>query len=673
MKNQLIILLLTATCITSAQNFKFGKVSKEELQQKVHHKDSAADASVLYKKEDIYFVFTETDGFMQHREIHERIKIYNKQGFDWATKKIYLYEGDGGNKEKISNLKAYTYNIKDNGIEKDKLKKDGIFEEDFNDLIEINTITMPNVKEGSVIEYTYKIVSPFLVIDDVIFQYNIPINKFDFRVKTPEYYAYNIKINPKAFYYPNITNSVTQSTSKFTSRKSDQSGSVLSGSKEFSEKSLTYKENVMSASEDDIPALSVEAYAGSIDNYRAKLILELSAILNRFGTIEKSFSTDWNRVCRSILEDSDFGNQLSRIGFFKNDITEITEKASNDFEKAFLLQTYVKSMVKWNGLNGYTAMKGTKKAYEEGEGNVADINLLLIAMLRSQGISANPVLVSTRNNGIPLYPTRKGFNYVICMVKSGESYVLLDATEPYSMVNVLPQRTLNWQGRVLLDNGNSSWVSLRPKNQSSETTSLNIKINDDFSAEGKVRQSITEHLALNYRDNYAKLTKESHIKQLEKNKGAIKISNIDFENDKNITEPVKISYDYQASDVIDDIGGNLYFSPMLFFTTEENPFKLEKREYPIDFAFPIKTRYLVNIMLPEGYILESMPESEILNFENGALKFEYVAKENGKYLQFNIGLDISSSLIEPQYYEAFKKFFNLVIQKQTEQIVLKKV
>ena len=48
----------------------------------------------------------------------------------------------------------------------------------------------------------------------------------------------------------------------------------------------------MLANEVDIPALKVEAYAGSLDNYRAKLILELSAILNSYGGIEKSFSTD---------------------------------------------------------------------------------------------------------------------------------------------------------------------------------------------------------------------------------------------------------------------------------------------------------------------------------------------------------------------------------------------
>ena len=33
-----------------------------------------------------------------------RIKIYNKEGFDWANKKVYLYKGDNGNNEKINSI-----------------------------------------------------------------------------------------------------------------------------------------------------------------------------------------------------------------------------------------------------------------------------------------------------------------------------------------------------------------------------------------------------------------------------------------------------------------------------------------------------------------------------------------------------------------------------------------
>ncbi|MDG5489991.1 DUF3857 and transglutaminase domain-containing protein [Psychroserpens sp. SPM9] len=674
MKRLLIttILILSMVLSANAQDFKFGKVSKEELSEKQHALDSSADAAILYKNENIYFTYNESSGFEQHREVHKRIKIYNKEGYDWATEQIYLYQQTGAKREKVTSLKGYTFNLKDGKTVKDKLRKDGIFEEEVNDFIEINTITMPNIQDGCIIELEYEIISPFLDIDDIYFQYEIPMNKFNFRVATPEYYRYNKEINPKAFYYPALKESTGSGTAHYTNRKDYISKNTVSNSN-VSAGSFSYEEQVISSEELNVPALKGEAFAGNMDNYRAKMSMELSAILNQYGAVEKSFSSSWEKVSKSIYEDSDFGNQLNRFNFFKDDVAALVATVNNDIQKAFLLQSFVKSKVKWNGLYGFRAQNGTRKAYIDGEGNVADINLLLIAMLRSQGINANPVLVSTKSNGVPLFPTRKGFNYVICMVQSEGGYALLDATEVYSMINVLPQRTLNWQGRLIKDDGSSGWVSLRPSEKATETTMLNVKINDDYSLEGKVRKSLTDHLALSYRKSFTGASESEHIKQLEKNKGDIEISELNFENDINITEPVKLTYDYKLNDGIDEIGDNLYFSPLFFLATKESPFKLDERQYPIDFIFPFEDKYVINIMLPEGYQVESLPKSEAFEFKSNDSKLTYIIKENGKYLQLTITFEMNSSFINSTDYTLFKDYFEKVVEKQGEQIVLKKV
>ncbi|WP_298892288.1 hypothetical protein [uncultured Psychroserpens sp.] len=672
MKQLLTLILLVAFMMSSkAQNYKFGKVSAEELAQKQHPIDSAANAAILYKNENIYFEFTDERGFVQRRQVHERIKIYNKDGFNYATEKIFLYQAGAGSKEKLTGLKGYTYNLVNGKIEKDKLKKEGIFEEDATDFIEINTITMPNVNEGCIIEFTYDVISPFLTIDDIVFQYNIPIDKLDLKIASPEYYVYNKKVNPRAFYYPNIKSTVENKSATY--KRTVQNNQASRSVKNYSSGSFEYKVNVLSANESNIPSLKGEAYAGNMDNYRAKMSLELSAILNTYGAVEKSFSSNWENVSKSIYDESDFGNQLNRSGFFKEDIQSLVASANDDFQKGFVLQSYVKSKVKWNGLYGFRAQKGIRKAYKEGEGNVADINLLLIAMLRSQGVNANPVLVSTKNNGIPLFPTRKGFNYVICMVENQDSYALFDATEMYSMVNVLPQRALNWQGRVIKDDGTSGWVSLRPTGKATESTSLNVKINEDFTINGKVRRNISDHLALSYRKSNTGISADEHRKRLEKNKGDIEVSNIDYKNDTDITQPVRLSYDYTLSDGIDDIGGNLYFSPMFFMATKESPFKLEERQYPIDFSFPFEDKYVINIMIPDGYQVESLPENGAYEFKDNDAKFTYIIKESGKFLQLNISLEMNTSFINSDDYKVFKDFYEKIVEKQSEQVVLKKV
>lgn len=631
------------------QDYDFGDISKAELQEKFYALDSSVSAAILYKKEEVDFFFTKAEGFIQEREIHERVKIYNKEGFDWATKKIYLYRGDGGNIEKVSGIKAYTYNLIDGKIEKDKLGREGEFEEDYNEFTRINSFTMPNLNEGSVIEYRYKITSPFIRIDDVVFQYDIPIKKLNVKIATPEYYIYNNRMNLRAKYQPKVNISSKNNTIPFD-----------------------YKTNIISINENNVPGLKSEAFSGNMSNYRSKMSLELTAILNANKIITKEFTTDWEKVSKTIYDNESFGRQVNEFNFYKDELGSLVADNENELEKIFLVEDFVKSKVKWNGNFGKYAQNGIRSAYKNGEGNVADINLLVISMLKSLGLNAAPVLISTRDNGIPLFPSLNGFNYVICSVQIGEKSVYIDATEQYSSNNVLPQRTLNWQGRLINDDGTSSWVDVRPTSISEQSSMLNVKIDDDLSVSGSLNEKHTSYLALNYRKKYALMSDEDKIKYIESDKGGLEVNNLNVENVEDIQNPIKVSYEYELSDGLDKIGDKIYFSPLLFLTSRENPFKLEERQYPIDFVFPFKDTYLVNIMLPNGYSVESLPKSEALEFNYGAAKFLYLLKENGKYLQLRLELEIKNTLIQPEDYKTFKNFFSKSVEKQLEQIVLTK-
>ena len=74
-----------------------------------------------------------------------------------------------------------------------------------------------------------------------------------------------------------------------------------------------------------------------------------------------------------------------------------------------------------------------------------------------------------------------------------------------------------------------------------------------------------------------------------------------------LSKPIVESYKFLKESQADVIGNKLYFSPLFFLKTSENPFKLEKREFPVDFGYPSSTKYMININLPEGYKVESAP------------------------------------------------------------------
>jgi hypothetical protein len=82
---------------------------------------------------------------------------------------------------------------------------------------------------------------------------------------------------------------------------------------------------------------------------------------------------------------------------------------------------------------------------------------------------------------------------------------------------------------------------------------------------------------------------------------------------------------------------------------------------------------MINIMLPEGYDVEYLPENQALDFANKTGEFKYLVNQNGRFLQVNVELNINASLILPENYTFFKQFFAQAMEKESEKIVLKKI
>jgi len=294
---------------------------------------------------------------------------------------------------------------------------------------------------------------------------------------------------------------------------------------------------------------------------------------------------------------------------------------------------------KWNEYYGKYTRSGVKKAYKEGVGNVAEINLMLTAMLRYAGLNANPVLVSTRANGIPLFPTREGYNYVISGVDSPNGMVLLDATDAYSSPNILPFRTLSSTGDLA----------------------------------GKTRTNYFDHDATAFRRSFLKSTEEDYLEELEKKNGQIEIDNFEVKNIKDLSKPPSASYEFNLEGDSELIADKLYFAPMSFMRTETNPFTTEKREFPIDFGYPSSTKSNFSISIPEGYKIESMPESVSLALPEGMGVFKFLIQESPIGLQLNVTTDIKTPIVPATYYDGLKEYYKKMIEKMNEKVVLSKV
>ncbi|HSI70618.1 MAG TPA: transglutaminase domain-containing protein [Gillisia sp.] len=662
------ILFLIVTGLSPAQDFKFGKVSIEEVQEKEHSLEPEANAAILYRSVNTYYEYNR-NAFTLVTDVHERIKIYNKDGFDYANKEVSSYE-NGSSRETVTGIKGYTYNIVNGKLEEEKLRKNGIFEEDVSKYNNKTKFTMPNVAEGSVIEYQYTLRSPFVTtIDDIVFQDLIPINKMEASVTIPEFLNFKKHVNPRSPIFLEIVET-TRNFNHTSTTVTRGSGKVVNHNMETS--TVEYFQNVYSISKDNIPSLKTENYLDHLYNYAAVLKWELQFTKFPNSAIE-NYSQSWEGVAKSIYNNSDFEGELNKSNYYSKDLEQLLAGTTGETQKAEKIFEYVKSKITWNNTLGYTVDNGVSKAYKEGVGNVADINLMLTSMLKKAGLEAYPVLVSTKNNGIPIFPTRKGFNYVIAGAKVQGDYVLLDATDPMASFNELPARARNWNGRMLTDKENSVLVDLMPQVQSLQRATINLQIDEDFSLKGKSLNLMDGLYAKSYRDKYQDINKDDYLGILEKDKGNIQITNVEIENAEKIGEEIKETYSFELQNGLEVINDKLYLKPLLFAAVANNPFKEGERMFPIIFDFPSIENCTVNIMVPPGYEVESLPESSIYELNNGAGTFKFLALQNGNFLRVESVLDLKNIVYSPQDYDALKKFYAQMVEKHSELIVLKRI
>ena len=672
MKNCITLLVLFIAMSSYAQNYKFGKVSKEELQEKVHPLDSTADAAYLYFKRRTYYDFTKDDGFRVITEFHKRIKIYSKEGFDKATQMMVYFKPESGAKEKLSGISAATYNLEGSKVKKTKVSKRDMFEEQMSIYTARKKVTFPEIKEGSVIEISYRITSPYdTSIDDLEFQFDIPVKKLMCEIEIPEYY--NFKERSKGYYRITPKTSMENRSISWTSAPNrdtfSQQSSGVSRDRSFETTKVDFKSKVERYDALNVPALKDdEVFVNSIRDYRGGVAYEINYTKYPYSTT-RYYSASWSDVAKSIYLA--IGPEIDRNNYYKSDLNNLLQGATSDGEKMVRIFQFVKEKVKWNGFPGVYTSGSLKKVYKEGVGNVASVNLMLVSMLRSAGLDANPVLVSTKSNGTPLFPTRDGFNYLIASVTFPDGYVVMDATELYSLPNMLPPRALNWQGRLIRKNGSSTWLNLEVGSKAAEEDFISVKIDAQGMVEGMMRTKFKNLGALKYRNRNNRVKEEELISRMEDDY-SIEIDEYNVDNKFDIGKDVTRNIKFSSEDLVEGINGKLYIKPMLFKGYNTNPFKSDERKYPIEFNSPWKEKSTVNIQLPEGYTIESCPESKALGLPNDMGVFKYQVVPRGNKVRVISTLDFNTDKIPANYYETLKGFFGEFVEKQSEKIVLVK-
>lgn len=629
MKHLYILIICLSTVVLNAQNRKFGKISKEELEVTRSSIEPDAAAEVIYETSRVTIEYSTTEGkFKADKVVEGRIKIYDKDKIDSDLLTI--------------EVPLYTSSADRDKIVETKIKGSDIFTDKKHKYLETRKMTFANVKNGSIIEYRYVVDSPFIYdLDRWFFQRNIPVQYSSYTLITPELIVYSNDY--RGGITPKIKN---EKLSNFNSNIND----ILT-------------EYIL----ENIQSLKNEPYVLNPDNMKASIRYEIMK-LEYPGILTKNFSTTWTQIGKDLMDSSDFGVQLKGNSFLDETVNSLTANATSSFDKAQRIFDFVKNNYTWDKFNSKYTDLGIRQAFKNKTGNSADINLMLVSMLQKAGLDAAPVVLSTVNNLVINYtfPSKSSLNFVIASAIIDDKLFLMDATEKMSAINMLPLRDLNQRGFRITEKDVQE-IPLANYSISSSKEQIVATLSPDGSVSGSFSEVRDMYFAMS-----DKIDQTNNPKEFENN--YLKNYNFDIEGfkiDEN-TEKGIFRYSFKFNDLSmgNVVGNKIIINPMLFEQLTKNSFTHDTRNYPLEFGSAISEAKTIKIKIPEGYKIETLPQAKKHIVPGEIAGYAYQAQEQNGFIVISTGFQINQSSLPPSYYQAMKELENQKITAEAQQLVL---
>lgn len=638
---------------TLEPNLKWGKPTEAELNMTTYALDPEAEAVVLCS--ETYLRYDISKGsFKLKTSIKKRIKVLKEEGKAKANGGIsYRYNGRRqGQCELLVKLKATAYNMVNGKLVKTKMEGEMVNHEDVNNSIRLTKYTVPQVTVGTVIEVEYEIESDFNYIDDWLAQCDIPVLYTSFDVTIPEYFTFNID---ELGGYP--LEKKIEDTNVTMSADTDD-GLSQCGGKHY----LFVGRN--------LPALQKKKLLYAPEAYGQRVLMELSAVQIP-GRLYKNYTSTWANVDNQLLDHDRFGVRLGKNPL-KNEMQAAgVANISDSTERIMAIYRLLKDRVKWNGNYSLDA-EDAGKVLKERSGSNASINFILINMLKDAGFDAYPAVMRSRDRGF-LTVTRATVNELntfVVTVRVGDELHFLDGSIEDGWLDVLPDHLLVDRARIVSKNKPIEWVDLRGLSASKTRSVVMAELQPDGTLRADVQSKLTGSAAANLRREFRMAADSATFVSDLAQKMNCTIESFSLVNHRGLGPEVerKMHLSQQCSWA----GDMIYLYPWVLNELTENPLTEEQRTLPVEFPYTYTENLTSVVIIPEGYVVEDIPETLVIKSDDGALSCTIASEVNGSTLSSTCRIQIGKIFFRPDEYPFLKNFLDEVSKRLLDFIVIRK-
>ena len=659
---KLIVLLFCPVMTLTAQdqvNMKFGKPTKEEMQMTVYEAEPDADAVVLCRLTDVEYT-VQTIGYLVDYREKVRVKVLKPNGARFAKvvvpyKKfmsvgnnvsglrtsfmaIPMNSGNGNTyfedegsmsdgvfgtdgDESVEDIKATAFNLENGKVVKTSLKKSDVVWTKVDEHHFLAEFTVPNVKEGTVVEYEYRIHSQlFWELRDWYAQCEIPVVYAKLDMNIPNFLIFNIEDHG----IQRLTYTCTVGTLKYKV-ESDPLASPMS----VSTNHYVYIGR-------DLAGMPKDDYVWNVQDYCAGITAELRQYRLR-GMNQMDYARTWEQIDEMILNSDDLGLRLNDRSPLAAALKEAGTDGITDLrERVAAVCRVVMDKVKWNGKYELCPAP-TAETLQKGEGTNADINLLLIQSLRDAGLTAAPVLLRSRDQGqLPYnFPTiSKLTTFVVGVILPTGGRIYIDASTLRSATSgdasfaknshpsALPDVLLVERARMVQKGKKGEWVNLQKVVKLEQTVTIDAQLAADGTLTGK------------------QLTSWGPV-AVSPFGGRTAGAESDFALKGEVT------------------AGQISFCPfpdgML-----ANPFTAETRRMPVEFPHTGTRRIVANIVLPEGYALDGSPRNAAVSTPDKSIEGRIRTTLSEGRIQMSCQLTVNKITHSEKDYADLRQLFDML-------------
>ncbi len=633
---------------------RWGEIPKEDLQMKSYPPDSNATAIILCDygesslNNDVDVVFKR----------HVRIKILTTKGYEWGTFDIGLYTK--GHEEHIIDIEGITYTLDSRGeVVKKELNSDDIVEENADNDHTRFKFTLPGLTPGCVIEVRYTIIANNLWrIRDWEFQHSEPVRWSEYRIRFPKSIAYSAV---SVGYEPYVISERSEVIQTFSGLQSY-----------FGDDNVPC--NQLRWAVRDLPALRNEPFITTIGDYLNKVDVQLAGYaFVRTGV--KEFMTTWQAMVNELTENKNFLEKVDDTRQVRKRAEEITAGLSSPEERMKAIYNWVSKSIVWTGQNRPSAEQDVDEVLESKKGSSGEITFLLLSLLKSANIEADPVILSTRDNGIiqDLYPIVNQFNYVLARVTIGSHYYYLDATDPTRPLDLLPTKVLNTRG-LLMKKDSVVWIPFTSTKRYADVSLGMINIDANGSITGTLEDVYQDYAALfTRRDLKDKKDIDIAKKEFDAEEMGLAIDSVSISGKDSITAPLKLKAWISSPAYAQNNGDLIYINPHILNRSTTNPFKSKIRKFPVDYSYPRSYASTVVLTLPDSFAVKALPKDRSLYVGSSLLSYTQRVQADSNQVRIVTKMDVRETEIKPKYYEELRNFYAQIVGIDSDQLVLERI